>query len=49
MNPYLALAKKAVENYIEKGEIIEVPKDLPKEMLTKKASWRFCINLSIDS
>jgi AmmeMemoRadiSam system protein A len=37
MNPYLALAKKAVENYIEKGEIIEVPKDLPKEMLTKKA------------
>ena len=37
MNPYIELAKKAVENYLEKREVIEVSKNLPKEMLTKKA------------
>ncbi len=36
MNPYVKLAKRAVENYIEKGEIIEIPDDLPKEMMEKK-------------
>jgi len=32
MHPCLQLAKKAVENYIKKGEIIDVPDDLPREM-----------------
>jgi len=33
----IELAKKAVEIYIEKGEIIEAPKDLSKEILEKKS------------
>jgi len=37
MNPYILLAKEAIENYIEKGEIISLSKDLPKELLTQKA------------
>ena len=37
MNPYVELAKKAVGSYLEKGEIVEVPSDLPKEMLERKS------------
>lgn len=37
MNPYVELAKKAVEDYIERGEVIEVSNDLPKEMKEKKS------------
>jgi len=37
MNPYTNLAKTAVENYILKRKIIEMPNGLPKEMLEKKA------------
>lgn len=37
MDPYITLAKKTIEKYIKNGEIIEPPKNLPKEMLTKKA------------
>lgn len=37
MNPYLLLAKKAIENYIKARKIIEPPADLPKEFLNKKA------------
>lgn len=37
MHPLVKLAKKAVENYIRKGEIISLPSDLPKEFLEKKA------------
>ena len=37
MSPYIRLAKKAVEAYIKKGEIIKVPPDLPNEMIDKKA------------
>ena len=37
MNQYVLLAKKAVENYINQGKIIETPKGLPKVFLTKKA------------
>lgn len=36
MNPYVLLAKQAVENYIKKGKIIDLPADLPKEISTKK-------------
>jgi len=34
---YLQLAKETVETYIKEGRIISPPKDLSKEMLTKKA------------
>jgi len=37
MSSYTELAKKAVETYIKKGEIIKVPSGLPEEMLKKKA------------
>lgn len=37
MNPYILLAKQAVENYVKEGEIISVPDDLPKEFLKRKA------------
>ena len=37
MNPYVLLAKQAVENYIKEGKIIELTKDLPEEFLTKRA------------
>ncbi|MCD6500734.1 AmmeMemoRadiSam system protein A [bacterium] len=37
MNPFIELAKKAVENYIKKGEIIDVPDNLPREILEKKS------------
>ena len=34
---YLELAKKTIKAYIKTGKVISLPKDLPKEMLTKKA------------
>ncbi|XOB41753.1 MAG: AmmeMemoRadiSam system protein A [Candidatus Nealsonbacteria bacterium] len=37
MNPYVGLAKRVVESYVEKGEIIEVPNDLVKEIQDRKA------------
>ncbi len=37
MDYYIKLAKKAIENYIIKGEIISPPLDLPKEMLKRKS------------
>lgn len=37
MNPYVELAKKAVESYLKKGEIIEIPDNLPKEMIERKS------------
>ncbi len=37
MNPYILLAKSAVENYINEGKIIEPPKDLPEEFLRRRA------------
>ena len=36
MNPYVLLAKQAVENYIKEGKIISVPGDLPEEFLKRK-------------
>ncbi len=36
MNPYTTLAKSAVETYIKENKIIEPPKDLPSEFLSKK-------------
>lgn len=37
MNALVLLAKEAVENYIKNREIIEIPNDLPKKFLAKKA------------
>ena len=34
---YLELAKQTVETFIKTSKVISLPKDLPKEMLTKKA------------
>ena len=36
-NPYISLAKSAVETYINKKEVIKVPDGLPEEMTSKKA------------
>ncbi|GAH47876.1 unnamed protein product, partial [marine sediment metagenome] len=36
-NPYVSLAKSAVETYINKKKVIKVPDGLPKEMTSKKA------------
>ena len=37
MNSLVLLAKRAVESYIEERKIIELPKDLPKEFLERRA------------
>ena len=37
MNPYIFLAKEAVENYIKEKKIISPPEDLPGEFLTRRA------------
>jgi len=37
MHPLVSLAKLTVETYIEKREVINIPKDVPKDFLTKKA------------
>ncbi len=37
MNLLASLAKQTVESYVEKGEIIEVPNDLVKEIQDRKA------------
>ena len=34
---YLKLAKQAVETYLKTGKIINLPNDLPQEMLTRRA------------
>jgi len=36
-NPYVLLAKQAVETYIKQGKIISAPDNLPQELLTRKA------------
>lgn len=37
IDSYLLLAQKTVEKYVKTGQVISLPKDLPKEMLAKKA------------
>ena len=37
MNPYIELAKIAVENYVGEGSVIEPPKSLPKEFFERKS------------
>ncbi|NCO25115.1 AMMECR1 domain-containing protein, partial [Candidatus Parcubacteria bacterium] len=37
MNPLVFLAKQSVENFVEEGKVIELPKDLSEEFLKRKA------------
>lgn len=37
MNPYILLAKQAIENYIKEGKMASLPTDLPEEFLNRKA------------
>lgn len=37
MNPYIQLAKEAIESYLREGKKIIPQKDLPKEMVNKRA------------
>lgn len=37
MDPYLELAKKSIETYLEKGQKIKPPSNLPKDLLTNQA------------
>lgn len=37
MNPYTQLAKRAVENYVLKGEVTALPEGLPQEFYEKRA------------
>jgi AMMECR1 domain-containing protein len=37
MNFYTSLTKRAVEEYVKRGEIIPLPKDLPEDFLNKRA------------
>ena len=36
-NPYVSLAKRTLETYVKTGKVIDVPDDLPEEMLKNKA------------
>ena len=36
-NPYVCLAKKALETYVKTGRVMDVPDDVPDEMLKNKA------------
>ncbi|MGM0482546.1 MAG: AmmeMemoRadiSam system protein A [Patescibacteria group bacterium] len=37
MNPYVKLAKEAIESYVKKGEVIALPKDLPADFYNRRA------------
>ncbi len=37
MNPYVLLAKQAIENYIKEGKVPSLPEDLPEEFLKRKS------------
>ncbi|MDO4870091.1 MAG: AmmeMemoRadiSam system protein A [Bacillota bacterium] len=36
-DPYVQLAKASLESYIRSGKIIDIPEELPEEMLTRRA------------
>jgi AmmeMemoRadiSam system protein A len=42
MDPYIKLAKETIKNYLLTKKMIEVPKDLPLEILTKRAGVFIC-------
>ncbi|GAI20293.1 unnamed protein product, partial [marine sediment metagenome] len=37
MNPYILLAKQAIENYVKEGKIPSLPADLPEDFLVRKS------------
>lgn len=37
MNPYILLAKQAIENYVKEGKVPSLPADLPEGFLNRKA------------
>lgn len=36
-DPYVSLARKTLENYVKSGKVIEIPGDLPEDMMKNKA------------
>ena len=46
---YVQLAKETIETYIKEGEVISPPKDLPKEMLTRRAGVFVSLHLKDSS
>jgi len=42
MDPYIKLAKETIKEYLLSGRIIEIPKDLPLEILTRRAGIFIC-------
>jgi len=36
MDPYVALARRAIEEYVRRGRVIEPPPDLPPELLSRR-------------
>lgn len=36
-NPYIELAKQSVRHYLENDEVLAVPEDLPKEIISRKS------------
>jgi len=48
MNIYIELAKRAVESYITKKEILKVPDNLPEELLQKKSGAFITIEKKIE-
>ncbi len=45
MNPYIKLAKETIKEYLQTGEIIEVPADVPKDFLEKRAGIFICFKV----
>jgi AmmeMemoRadiSam system protein A len=48
MDPYINLAKKAINAFIKNKKVIEPPADLPKEITEKKAGAFVCIKKNGD-
>src|SRR4030042_3922466 len=46
---YVQLAKETIETYIKEGEVISPPKNLPKEMLTRRAGVFVSLHLKDSS
>ena len=45
MNPYIKLAKETIKEYLQTGEFIEVPADVPKDFLEKRAGVFICFKV----
>ena len=45
MNPYIKLAKETIKEYMQTGELIEVPEYVPKDFLEKRAGVFICFKV----